>query len=139
MAVSIMVAGSLFRDPAQNTAKTGKSYAVATIKAAAGNEAEFWTALAFGETEMTELMRLAEGEKLTVQGSPKIEAKAGADGAIKVYRTVFVDAVLALKPKPKEAKPKPAKRTCGALKSAGASQGPLFERRERELDDAIPF
>ena len=77
----------------------------ATLKSVAGTEVEFWTALAFGESEQTALLNLAEGEKCAVQGSMKLEAKAG-DGEVKIYKTVFVDALLTLKPAPRERKPR---------------------------------
>jgi len=105
LTVSVMVTGSLFRSAVQKTAKSGKLYTSATLKAAAGGEVEFWTALAFAETEQAALLGLGEGEKLSVQGSMKLEAKVG-DGEVKIYRTVFVDALLALKPAPRERKPK---------------------------------
>ena len=108
MTVSVMVAGSLLRSAVQKTAKSGKLYTSATLKAVAGGEVEFWTALAFGETEQAALLNLDEGEKCAVQGSMKLEAKA-ADGEVKIYKTVFVDALLALKPAPRERKPKTEK------------------------------
>ena len=129
MTVSVMVTGSVFRDPVQKTAKSGKLYTTATLKSVAGTEVEFWTALAFGETEQATLLGLGEGEKLSVQGSMKLEAKSG-DGGVKIYRTVFVDALLALKPAPRERKPRAEKTERGAL---GLSN------READINDAIPF
>jgi hypothetical protein len=105
MTVSIMIAGALFRAPVQKIAKSGKPYVTATIKASVCNESEFWTALAFGESEQAALLNLVEGEKCAVQGAMKLEAKAG-DGDVKIYRTVFVDALLPLKPVPRERKPR---------------------------------
>ncbi|MFZ2109606.1 MAG: hypothetical protein WAV18_30230 [Roseiarcus sp.] len=40
MTVSVMVAGSLFRAPMQNTSKAGKQYVTATVRASVGNESE---------------------------------------------------------------------------------------------------
>jgi hypothetical protein len=128
MTVSVMVTGSLFRSAVQKTAKSGKQYTTATLKAAAGGEVEFWSALAFGETEQAALLNLAEGEKCAVQGSMKVEAKAG-DGEVKIYRTVFVDAALALKPVPRERKPSNA-----AAKRDTASA----PARAAPFDDGLP-
>src|SRR5271155_2337452 len=105
MTVSVMIAGALFRAPVQKIAKSGKPYVTATIKASVGNESEFWTALAFGDTEQATLLALAVGEKVAVQGAMKLEAKAG-DGDVKIYRTVFDGALLTLKPAPRERKPR---------------------------------
>ena len=134
MTVSVMVTGSLFRSAVQKTAKSGKLYTSGTLKSVAGAEVEFWTALAFGETEQTALLNLAEGEKCAVQGSMKLEAKVG-DGDVKIYRTVFVDALLALKPAARERKPSnPAAKlnTATARHAAPASVG-------ADPSDDIPF
>jgi hypothetical protein len=130
MTVSVMVTCSLFRAAVQKTAKSGKVYTSATLKSVAGSEVEFWTALAFGETEQTALLGLAEGEKCAVQGSMKLEAKVG-DGDVKIYRTVFVDALLALKPTPRERK----------LKTEKPERAPPDNRptADPSLNDEIPF
>ncbi len=139
MTVSVMLTGSVFREPAQRTSKAGKPFVVATMKVAADNETQFWTALAFGETAQAELMRLADGEKLAVQGALKVEAKI-QDGAVKLYRTIFVDAVLPLKPAPRERKPKAEKPPQAATaKSAGGPAPSLWDNEGRALDDDIPF
>ena len=137
MTVSIMLTGSVFRAAAQKTSKAGKPFVVATGKVAAENETQFWSLLAFGETAQADLMRLAEGEKLAVQGSLKIEAKV-QDDAVKIYRTCFVDAVLSLKPRPKDAKPKADKsaRTAPAKSRIGPAPSPW---NGGDLSDDIPF
>ena len=138
MTVSVMVTGSLPRAPELKTSKAGKSYVFLTIKSSAGNEVEFWTVLAFGETEQAQLLRLGEGEKLAVQGSLKIEAKMLEGGEIKIRRTIFVDAVLSLKPKPREAKPK-ADKMARAAPARGETATPDLTARGRDFDDSIPF
>ena len=138
MTVSVMVTGSLWRGPAQKTSKAGKPFVAATVKVAADNEAQFWTALAFGETTQADLMRLAEGEKLAVQGALKIEAKI-QDGAVKIYRTVFVDAVLSLKPAPRERKPKADKEPQAAPTRSAGGQAPTFSNDGSDFNDDIPF
>jgi hypothetical protein len=70
MTVSVMVTGSLFRAAVQKTSKAGKAYVTATIKAVAGGEVEFWTALAFGDTEQAALLNLAEAPR---ERKPKAE------------------------------------------------------------------
>jgi Single-strand binding protein family len=123
MTVSIMIAGALFRAPVQKIAKSGKPYVTATIKASVGNESEFWTALAFGDPEQATLLALAVGEKVAVQGAMKLEAKAG-DGDVKIYPTVFVDALLTLKAAPRERKPRADNST---------------QTVDPSLNDSIPF
>ena len=93
----------------------------------AGSEVEFWTALAFGETEQAALLGLAEGEKCTVQGSMKLKVKVG-DGDVKIYKTVFVDALLALKPAPRERKPS----------NAAAKRDTASAPARADFDDGLP-
>jgi hypothetical protein len=129
MSASVMISGSLFRSPIQKTAKSGKLYTTATLKSVAGTEVEYWTALVFGETEQAALLGLAVGEKVAVQGAMKLEAKA-SDGEVRIFKTIFVEALLALKPAPRERKPKAEKTERGA---SGLSN------READINDAIPF
>jgi single-stranded DNA-binding protein len=138
MSVAILVSGSIFREPTRRTSQAGKTYVTTTIKATSTDNSgsDFWSVLAFGDTAGAELMRLAVGERLSVQGSMKVELYTAAiDGKTKISRTVFVDHVMPLRQPPKERKPKksaadapletPAKET--------AAGGPAF------FDDDIPF
>jgi hypothetical protein len=107
MTVSILVSGSLWKNPEQrSSSKTGKIFTSASIRtsSADGTAADFWNLLVFSETVQAELLRLSEGDKLSAQGSLKLEFYNG-----KISRTVFVDAILPLRAPPREKKPKAAK------------------------------
>jgi hypothetical protein len=119
MSVAILISGSIFKEPQQRTSQSGKRYVTTTLKAAAADNAssDFWSVLAFGDTAGAELLRLAVGERVTIQGGLKVELYiAASDGKPKISRTVFADHVLALRQPPREKKPK-------AAKPAPASQG----------------
>jgi hypothetical protein len=135
--VAVLVSGSIFREPQQRTSQSGKKYVTVTIKAAGADNStlDFWNALAFGDTAGAELMRLGLNERLAVQGTMKIELFE-KDGQQRISRTIFVDAVLALRAPPREKKPKPAATPAAAplervniLPSASSS----------DLNDEIPF
>jgi single-stranded DNA-binding protein len=141
MTVAILISGSLFKEPQQRTSSSGRKYVVTTIKAAAADNAtsDFWSVLAFGDTAGAELMRLAVGERVTIQGGLKLELYTTNDGATKISRTIFADHAMALRQPPKERKPK-------AAKAAPTSQGLPLERANimpltmsPDLDDDIPF
>lgn len=70
MSVAVLVSGTLFKEPTQRTSQAGKSYVVTTIKATTidNSSSDFWSVLAFGDTAGAELMRLAVGERVTIQG-----------------------------------------------------------------------
>jgi single-stranded DNA-binding protein len=130
MSTFALISGSLFRNPERKTSKAGKAYATATVKAVAGNESEFWRLIVFSESAQAELMRLADGDKLSAQGSMKIELYRANDGSEKISRTLMADGVLALKPAPREKKPKP--EPAAAKTENGTQNG-------RDFDDPVPF
>jgi hypothetical protein len=63
-----LVQGCLFRAPEQCTAKSGKTFVSATIRVKDGDESRFVRVVAISETAQTELLRLADGDSLWVQG-----------------------------------------------------------------------
>jgi hypothetical protein len=103
MSVAVLISGSIFREPQQRVSQSGKSYVVATIRAAAADNSgsDFWSIMCFSASAGAELMRLGLNEKLAVQGSLKFEIYNG-----KISRSVFVDAILPLRAPPRERKPK---------------------------------
>jgi single-stranded DNA-binding protein len=134
MSVAILISGSIFREPQQRNSATGRPYVTATIKASgADNESsDFWNVLAFGDSAQAELLRLADGDKVSLQGKPKLEIFE-KDGRARISRTVFADNVLALRAPPKERKPK---------SKPPPDQEPLRPVNivpSTDLDDAMPF
>jgi single-stranded DNA-binding protein len=139
MSVAVLVTGTLFKEPQQRTSQAGKRYTVATIKAAAADNttSDFWSVLAFGTSAGEELLRLAVGERLAVQGGMKVETYTANDGTTKISRTVFADHVMALRAPPKERRPKkpaadapietPAKETAAAGEPAFFNDDIPFE------------
>ncbi len=135
MTVAVLITGVLFRAPETKTSGGGKAYVRASVRAAAeGESSEFWTVLVFGDTARAELMRLHDGDKLSVQGKLKLDLYE-KEGQSLIGRTIFADHVLALRAPPKAKKPKaiaaePA--TPSILPPAGRAHG-------SDLDDDIPF
>jgi single-stranded DNA-binding protein len=152
MSISTLLIGSLHRAPDTKTSKSGKDYVVASVKVYNGNEAEFWTTLAFGDDTREALLTCAEGEKVALQGSPKFEANGTDDqGHLKLRRSLFVDAILTARPKPRGRKPKvetaapePRSGREAAEKSWAAParaevETPRAEKGANFDDDDIPF
>ena len=88
--------GQLFREPEQRTSKAGKPFVTATIRAKDGEAAQWWKVLAFAETARAELMRLTDGDALSVQGALQAETYE-KDGATRLSLSVVADQVLALR------------------------------------------
>ena len=97
-----LVTGNLFKTPETRTSKSGKPFVTATIKTQDGLATQWWQVAAFSEPAQAELMRLRDGEALSVQGPIKIEAYEKA-GERKTSLSIVADSVLALR-QPKRAK-----------------------------------
>jgi single-stranded DNA-binding protein len=144
MSVAILVSGSIFKEPVQRTSQSGKRYVVTTLKAAAADNAssDFWSVLAFGTTAGDELMRLAVGERVTIQGGLKLEIFE-KDGQARISRTVFADHAMALRQPPKEKKPRAAKAPTSQETTKQSIVPPGESSTDKAAssfyDDDIPF
>jgi hypothetical protein len=132
MTVAVLISGSLFKNPEIKISRSGKTYASASIRTASadGTTADFWNLLVFSETVQAELMRLGEGEKLSVQGSLRLEIFNG-----KISRSVFVDAILPLRAASREKKAKAAK----SAPTASQESANITPNSAPPFDDGIPF
>jgi single-stranded DNA-binding protein len=99
MSAFVLVSGSLFRAPEQRTSKAGKPFVAATLKAKDGETAQWWKVLAFSESAQAELMRLTDGDALSVQGALKVE-EYEKEGQNRVSLGVIADHALALRQSP---------------------------------------
>jgi single-stranded DNA-binding protein len=106
--IAALVAGTLFRAPEQRTAKSGRQFVAATVRAKEGDGSQFIRLVAFSETAQAELLRLEDGDAISAQGPLKAEIYAANDGTAKISLSIIADRVLPLRPPPKERKAKAA-------------------------------
>jgi single-stranded DNA-binding protein len=136
MMAHVLVTGALFKAPEQRTSKAGKPFVTATIKAKDGDSAQWWRVIAFSESAQAELMRLTDGDALSVQGGLKVEIYAKDGGEPKLSLSITADHVLALRQPPRkkstDGEERPAK--VPALQQASARTKPAAP-----FDDAIPW
>jgi single-stranded DNA-binding protein len=118
MTAHVLLTGSLYRPPEQRTSKAGKPFVTATLKAK-DDDGQFWNVIAFADTPVAELMRLREGESLSVQGKLQ-SGEYEKDGQKRISLGVVADHVLALRQTAKRKDDTPA-------------------HREPAFDDAMPF
>jgi single-stranded DNA-binding protein len=108
MAAQVLVQGTLFHSPEPRTGKaSGKSFVAATIRVRDGEATQFWKVLAFSSEAQSELLRLDDGDALSVQGGLRAEAYEKG-GEPRVSLTVLADAVLALRRPRKRQEPERA-------------------------------
>jgi single-stranded DNA-binding protein len=126
MSAFAIVTGSLFRAPEQRTSKAGKPFVTATIRAKDGETTLWWKVVAFSDSTQAELMRLVDGDGVSVQGSFKAEMYTPEGGEPKLSLSIIADRALALRQPPKERK---------APKEPEAS----YRGGAAAFDDSIPF
>ncbi|HEY8212511.1 MAG TPA: single-stranded DNA-binding protein [Methylocystis sp.] len=137
MTAHVLITGSLYRAPEQKISKAGKPFVVATIRAKDGDGSAWWKIVVFSESACAELMRLADGDAISAQGALKVE-QYERDGAVKLSLTCIADAVLPLRPAPKQ---RAKKDKAEPQRAAPADRGrsPVSGSGEDYFGDAIPF
>ena len=73
--IDALIAGRLHGQPTQRTSKTGKPFAVAKVRVAAGDgESTFISAIAFDDAPCTALLALGDGDSVAMSGTltPKV-------------------------------------------------------------------
>ena len=135
MSVSAMIAGRLASDPARRQSKAGRAYVVADLRAANGAQWELWRCIGMTSAAREAMLGHRRGDRVTVQGTPSIKAEI-ENGEPTISRTLFIDAVIGLRPKARRSKARsdPGKTSAPLLEMASASEdgGP-------SLDDPLPF
>ena len=67
--IDALIAGRVYGTPAERTSKTGKPFAVAKVRAAAGDgESIFVNVVAFDQAPCKALLALAEGDSVALSG-----------------------------------------------------------------------
>jgi hypothetical protein len=132
-----LITGTLFRAPEQKVSKTGKPFVVATIRAKDGESSQWWKVLSFSESGGAELMRLSDGDAVSAQGALKVETYE-RDGETRISMTCIADAVLPLRPAPKQRK---AKEPAEPRRRAPVDRGLARHAGDGEdyFGDAVPF
>ncbi len=143
MSAFVLFTGVMYRHAEQRTSKNGKAFVTATIRCKSEAAAsEWWKILTFSESAGTELLRLGDGDSVSVQGSLKLELFE-KDGAQLISRTVFADSVLALRAPPRERKrPEEAPRRPAQAAGRRSSHGMGYHGTDApapDLNDDVPF
>jgi single-stranded DNA-binding protein len=110
MSAHVLISGVLYRQPEQRTSRAGKSFVTATLRCKEGDASQWWKVLAFSESAGVELLRLGDGDAVSVQGVLRVETY-DKDGETRLSLSVVADAVLALKQPPRQREKKSAARS----------------------------
>lgn len=137
MSAVVLVSGALFRAPERKMSKANKPYVAATIRAREGDGQQFWKLLAFNETAQNELMRLGQGDAVSVQGLLKADIYTPENGEPRLSMSVLVDQALAARPKPRQ-----RKSDNSANMQDGHANPPKQKSQhyaDPDLDDEVPW
>jgi single-stranded DNA-binding protein len=139
--ISALITGTLFRDPEQREAKSGKLFTKACLRVTTGETSQFVNLIAFQDSVQAELLTLHEGDALAAQGALKCDLYETADGAKKLSLNLTISQILPLRqPKERKAKagPQPASRLDRSASRAERCAG-VWTGQDDGPDDEIPF
>lgn len=135
MSALALLSGKLKGDPVTRPTRNGGQVTFFTLRVANGAALEYWDVATFSDTVREELGGLSEGDALSAVGALHVELFE-YKGVQRIKRSLTADRILALKPKPKEAKGQPERPRPSQAPTAAS---PSSSRREVEIDDSIPF
>jgi len=101
-----LIVGAIYKAPEQRQSKSGKAYVVATVKVKDGDAFQWWRVTSFSESAAAELMRLSEGDSISVQGLMTAGLYTKDGGETRITFSLIADHVLALRQPPKDRKAK---------------------------------
>ena len=105
MTCRAILAGSIAKPPVEKIGKSGKPFAIVSIRETGIEPARWWSAIVFGDAAQ-DVLRLNVGDPVALAGSPDAEVYTPAGGEPRVSWKFTADAVLtARKPAKREGQP----------------------------------
>jgi hypothetical protein len=106
MSAVVLASGVLHKKPERKTSKSGNAFVAATLRVReADARYQYWSLRSFDTASQDELLRLDEGDSVSVQGLLRAEIYKPEGGEPRLSMTVIVDQALAAKPKPRPSAP----------------------------------
>lgn len=95
MTAFALVAGKLWKSPEGRTSsKTGKAFATAVLREGAGDAATWWNVVAFADIA-GELLKLKDGDVVSVSGPFTVELYAKNGGQPRINHRIVADRIAA--------------------------------------------
>ncbi|MGO9773700.1 MAG: hypothetical protein ACLPSW_29975 [Roseiarcus sp.] len=123
MSALAFISGTSRGAPATHPTRNGGQVTFFKLRVVNGAALEWWDVATFSDTAREELDGLSEGDALSAVGILHVELVEYRDEQ-RIKRSLTADRVLALKPKPKEAKPRSEKPPCAARTEAVGGPAP---------------
>lgn len=143
MSAVVLASGVLHKKPEQKTAKSGKQYVAATLRVREADATyQYWRLTTFDDQAQAELLRLDEGDNVSVQGLLRAEIYKPETGEPRLSMNVIVDQALPARPKPRPRDTAPRKFTPNQRKDGGYKKpykpSGTFSPHP-ELNDEVPW
>lgn len=100
MTLRAILAGALAKPPVSKVGKSGKPFAIVSIRETGIEPARWWSCLLFGDG-VPDVLRLNVGDPVALAGSPDAEVYTPAGGEPRVSWKFTADAVLTVRKAPK--------------------------------------
>ncbi|ATQ67352.1 MULTISPECIES: single-stranded DNA-binding protein [Methylosinus] len=130
MSALALISGTIGRRPERRTARTGKPFVTASLRAVGGGSVMWWSVVAFDDGAAAELLALVEGDAVAIGGPMKAEIWAPADGKARVNLSIVATTVASLKAAQRKSKATPR----AAERKSGEDRG-----THNDLNDDMPF
>jgi hypothetical protein len=88
-----ILAGSLAKQPASKIGKSGKPFAILSVRETGVEPARWWSAILFGDA-VPDVLRLSVGDPIALAGSPEAEVYTPQGGEARVSWKFTADAIL---------------------------------------------
>jgi single-stranded DNA-binding protein len=100
MTCRAILAGSIAKPPVEKTGKSGKQFAIVTIRETGIEPARWWSAIVFREAA-EEVLRLSVGDPVALAGGVDAEVYTPESGEARVSWRFTADAILTARKPPK--------------------------------------
>jgi hypothetical protein len=100
MTCRAILAGSLAKPPVQKVGKSGKPFAIVSVRETGVEPARWWSAIVFGDG-VPEVLRLGVGDPVALAGNVEAEIYTPEGGEARVSWRFTADAVLTARKAPK--------------------------------------
>lgn len=135
MGIHALITGVLHKDPVARISQTGNQYVTCTLRVEQDGQTVWANVICFDDAAQAELLRLAAGDALSIQGkaTPKVYMK---DDEARPSLQVTASAVLALQQPKYETRPRPSRSRPKAAKPPAANA--RYED-DNGFDDPLDF
>lgn len=133
MSAVVLASGVLHKRPELKQAKSGNKFVAATLRVReADARYSYWRLTSFDQAAQAELLRLDEGDTVSVQGLLHAKIYKPTTGEPRLSMNVIVDQALAARPKPR---PKDGPRQFKKKKPTNLQSSPVHP----DLNDEVPW